>query len=121
MNLGVNQSYYSFHKSKHSLNTNVYVEVKHSVEMEPMGKRVEHRNFQRALQNPVLTFRTSYVNSREIWQIINVGNGAALNLQVGHKRNWDGPWIGPLVKCYSLGKTDILDIDWQMQGEVAWK
>jgi hypothetical protein len=72
----------------------------------------EFRKFQQVLQNPVLTFKTSSINGKEIWQIINVGNGAALNLQVSYKSNRSGNWIEPLVKCYSLGKSDTIDLDW---------
>jgi hypothetical protein len=72
----------------------------------------EFRTFQQAVQSPVLTFKTSSINTKEIWQIINVGSGAALNIQVSYKSNQIENWIEPLVKCYSLGKGDSIDLDW---------
>jgi hypothetical protein len=75
-------------------------------------RETDFRNFQQATQNPVLSFRTIIDNAREKWEIVNVGNGAALNLHVCYKTDRNGDWIAPLVKCYSIGKGDTVTLDW---------
>ena len=47
-------------------------------------RATDMEKFQRDLQNPVLTFKTIMKGDKEFWQIVNVGNGPALNLLVGH-------------------------------------
>ena len=76
----------------------------------------EFKKFQRDLAKPLLVFKTVTIDSEEKWQILNIGNGAALNLLVGYKSKWDEEWIGPIVKCYSLGKGDSIIIDWFEKG-----
>jgi hypothetical protein len=61
---------------------------------------------------PILTFKTISDDGTEIWQIINIGAGPALNLVVSYKKDRTGEWETPSVKCYSLGKNDTVNLDW---------
>ena len=68
--------------------------------------------YNRSINNPILTFKTEDVNGEETWQIINIGNGPALNLLVSYKTDKTKDWISPSVKSYSLGKNDKVNLDW---------
>ena len=68
--------------------------------------------YNRSIKTPILTFKTEVINGKETWQIINLGDGPALNLLISYKDAGNQDWDSPAVKSYSLGKNDKVDLDW---------
>jgi hypothetical protein len=68
--------------------------------------------YNNSINRPVLTFKTEIEEGVEVWQIVNIGSGPALNLTVGHKLDNTQDWQSTAVKCYSLGKDDKVSLDW---------
>jgi len=73
--------------------------------------------YNRSINTPTLTFKTEVINGKETWQILNLGNGPALNLLISYKVARNRDWKSPAVKSYSLGRNDKVDLNW-LEGSV---
>ncbi len=71
--------------------------------------------FQRSLERPVLVSKSTFDPARnppEIWEIHNIGKGAALNLRITFKSNRQSNLKTPVIKAFSLGKDEPLLLTW---------
>lgn len=84
-------------------------------------KDAQTDTFEQTIQKPVLIFKSlppKERNSRELWIIKNIGNGAALNLRIAESRFRNIDWVTPITKCYSLGSGDFLELKWLKHANV---
>ncbi len=84
------------------------------------NKDQQTEQFQRAIERPILIFKSDPVgdNGKELWKVYNIGNGAALNLKIAESTTRQILWAEPVTKCYSLGKGDSLQLDWLKNANV---
>lgn len=69
--------------------------------------------FQKTIEKPILTFRKSKNNQLgNIWEVCNIGKGAAINLRIADSKVGNKAWITPVKKCYSLGSGEKLILEW---------
>jgi hypothetical protein len=84
------------------------------------NKDKQSEEFQKSIEKPILILKSTSSKEfcREIWAIVNIGNGAALNLKVAESNGRQVKWIGPVTKCYSLGKGDAQELPWLMYANI---
>jgi hypothetical protein len=81
------------------------------------NKKRDHQDeiFKKTLERPVLVSKSIWdfpADHAETWNIVNIGNGAALNLIITTKAERNANWRSPSIKCFSLGKKDSISLDW---------
>ncbi|HUC81765.1 MAG TPA: hypothetical protein VMR70_12670 [Flavisolibacter sp.] len=83
-------------------------------------KDIQNESFQRAIERPILVFRSTVTDNdnNEKWAVVNIGNGAALNLRAAESQFRTISWVLPVTKCYSLAKDEKLELDWLKSANV---
>lgn len=81
-----------------------------SIEVHNYNKKQDE--YKNTLEKPVLVLNGIEPGDQQhTWELHNIGNGAALNIRVSSASDNEGTWDIPVRKCYSLGKGDILKLD----------
>jgi hypothetical protein len=68
--------------------------------------------FKAANERPILTCRSIIKSDKELWVVKNIGRGAALNLKISEIPNRLEKSELTFIKCFSLGETDEIELDW---------
>lgn len=96
--------------------SNLIVFVWFSIEVFKYNQKKDEETdeFQKSIEKPVLVLKSTLNKDlgREVWEVHNIGKGAALNLKVAESNNREIGWITPVTKCYSLGSGDNLALAW---------
>ena len=73
----------------------------------------ENKSLQESIERPFIIFKNydEAVNDPALWDLINLGNGPALNISLTYKSSQTGEWQSK-VNCYSLGKKQKLALHW---------
>jgi hypothetical protein len=68
--------------------------------------------FQKSIERPIVIFRSNHNTLKlECWEIVNVGNGAALNIRLAELQTNKQAWETP-IKLYSLAKDGKQLLPW---------